>query len=126
MVFLMFFAVWFTTAGAVAAESGERIVKVVLQGSGNIGGEWKYSARGDGSVTESTMSEYYERDNFAEPAPGTVEFYFKGARPGRVNINFIHTDASSGSVFPDASAQFKAVVFSDLTLFVFSVSENYE
>ena len=146
--FVLYFAA--CSVASVVSETGGQFIRIILETRSDKvhanGGEWKgvwnWEAQGDGAVEEASLYEYFgaaekelsklssqDKDGIViipdGPVPGgKVEFYFKGGRPGMVEL-FI-TCSYSDRRAPLAEARFKLSVSTDLKIDVLESSEKYD
>ena len=100
------------------------IIAVLLPSDAVSGGEWSYTAEGEGRLSEASWDEYQEqemayRENGGEDdgmvllpegiPPGCTAFVFNGAKSGMVDLLFVCSD-------PAMEESVKIEVFSDKTL----------
>ena len=135
------------STAAVVEETGGKFVRIILENRSekaiNAGiewkGEWKRETRGDGVIKEISYDDYFEvlekelskqtKDNDVitlpdYPAPGgNIEFYFKGERPGMVELQI--SCSSPDRSDPYAEAKFKINVSSDLKIIILDSSVKY-
>ena len=134
-------------AASGVSETDGRYVRIILETRSDKAfadgiewkAEWKYDTRGDGAVEEVSFQEYFDaaEKELSKDAPdgmivlpdypipgGYVEFYFKGAAPGFVDLHI--TCGLPGERAPLADARFRIAVFSDMKMQVFKSLEKYD
>ena len=137
----------FAGAAPVVSETDGRYLRIILETRSDKAfangiewkAEWKRETRGDGAIEEVSFSDYFnvveeELSKKAEegltvlpdyPVPGGyVELYFKGARPGFVDLRV--TCEEPGQIAPFADARFRIEVFSDMKMNVLESSVKYD
>ena len=117
---------------AVPNEGGEKLVSVVLPFDAISGGEWVYTAKGEGSLTEASWDEYQEQvmANYQSEdeddgmilmpegiPPGSIAFVFKGEQPGSVELLFVCSE-------PLMEVTVIIEVFSDMTLTIIQTNQQ--
>ena len=137
-----------SAASVISSETDGRFIRVILETRSDKAfatgvewdAQWKFEAQGDGAVEEVSFNDYFdavEKELAKEPAEdgfvrlpdmpipgGYVEFYFKGVRPGFVDLRI--TCELPGRSAPLAEAKFRIAVFSDLKINVLESSQKYD
>ena len=134
-------------AASSASETDGRYVRIILETRSDKAfadgiewkAEWKYDTRGDGVIEEVSFQEYFDaaEKELSKDAPdgmivlpnypipgGYVEFYFKGAAPGFVDLHIMC--GMPVETTPLVDARFRIAVFSDLKMHVIKSSEKYD
>ena len=134
-------------AASVVSETDGQFIRIILETRSDkvhaSGGEWKgvwnWEAQGDGAIEEASLYDYFgaaEKElsktagsgvvvipDYQIPG-GYVEFYFKGVRPGAVEL--LITCSYSNRSAPLAEARLKLSVSTDLKINVLDSLEKYD
>ena len=101
--------------------------------------EWKCETNGDGAIKEMSHIDYLsaveEKINQNDPEEslipdppivggGLMDFYFRGIRPGLVDLRIVYE--SPDRISPYVEATYRIAVFSDLKLFALESSVKYD
>ena len=110
------------TITAPDIDINKSVIAILLPSDAVSGGEWVYTAEGEGSLSESSWDEYQEQEMahleneddgmILLPEgipPGCTAFVFKGAKPGIVDLLFVCSN-------PEMEETVKIEVFDDNTL----------
>ena len=152
LLLLATFVLYFSacSAASVVSETSGQFIRIVLETRSDKvhanGGEWKgvwnWEAQGDGAIEEASLYDYFgaaekelsklssqDKDGIViipdGPVPGgKVEFYFKGVRPGMVEL--LITCSSPDRSSPYAEARFRFSVSSDLKISILDSSVKYD
>ena len=117
------------------AASGEKMIQVALGSNALSDKIWRYTAGGDGAVSEASFEEYaaWQKADMKPsangtiqipdgPIPGTTIFVFKGKKPGTVELRFAYADKNDPKAQPEQVAVYRIKVYPDKTLAVIESS----
>lgn len=122
---------------AAKAASGEKMIQVALGSNALSGKIWRYTAGGNGAVSEASFEEYaaWQQGSMKPaangtiqipdgPIPGTTVFVFKGKKPGMVELRFAYADKDNPKAKPERMAVYRIKIHPDKTLTVVESSEK--